>query len=413
MSLLLFALEDEKKMEGLKDNVGPSPLVDFIAGTVGGIASLIAGHPFDTIKTRLQAQSHAPTTTSSTGILGNVAVAGSSSSAGGSLNGHNDLFSSSSVHSPLLQSNRGVGNHGAATTTAILSPSSSSTIIPRYTSAFDALRRIVSEERFIGLYKGITSPILGVAVMNASVFGVYGLALRSLDSFDHAKNSSFSSPSITPSTLSNIFLAGCISGLISSFITTPIELIKIRQQLFFDKNKIPTVWQVTQMIWKKDGLRGIYRGLGTSSIRDLGYGPYFFSYELMNRTLLSFHDHQSLSTIQKPQLTNVEMAISGGLAGVIGWCSTFAIDVIKTRVQATDIRFDQQQLERMARMGESNKSILNKTAFMIATKQIYREGGYSAFFAGIGPTILRAIPANAVLFLAFEYTKDSLTKMGL
>ncbi|PWN32302.1 mitochondrial carrier [Meira miltonrushii] len=308
----------------------PSPLVDFIAGTVGGIASLAAGHPFDTIKTRLQAQSHS----SIVPIQQNVAISASSGT-------------------PLLQQT-----------------------LPRYSSAFDALRRIVAEERFVGLYKGITSPMLGVAAMNASVFGVYGLALRVLGNDDQAK-------------LTNIFLAGCASGVVSALITSPIELIKIRQQLSYNSTnqRQPSTLQVIRDIWRKRGVRGLYRGLGTTSIRDLGYGPYFLSYEVFNRTFASFH-HEGID-----QLSNAEMAISGGLAGVVGWLSTFAIDVIKTRVQATDTR--------------------SGNAFMFAARQTYAEGGLNAFFAGVGPTVLRAIPANAVLFLAFEYTKSSLIKFGL
>jgi solute carrier family 25 carnitine/acylcarnitine transporter 20/29 len=128
-----------------------SGLVDFIAGTVGGIASLLAGHPFDTIKTRLQAQSPAPS---------HVA---------------------NSTSSPLLP--------GIAT---------------RYTSSFDALRRITSEERFSGLYKGVTSPMLGVAIMNASIFGVYGLTLRKLQGNSEQAD------------LQDIFWAGCASGIVSA-----------------------------------------------------------------------------------------------------------------------------------------------------------------------------------------------------
>lgn len=132
-----------------------SAAVDFVAGTVGGIASLLAGHPFDTIKTRLQAQSHS--------------------------------------------------------TSVIPTPSSSSPLLAqqipsfRYTSAWDALRRIVAEERFVGLYKGVTSPMLGVAVMNASIFGVYGMALRKLQGEDDQRAS-----------LPAIFLAGCLSGIVSA-----------------------------------------------------------------------------------------------------------------------------------------------------------------------------------------------------
>lgn len=147
-----------------------SALVDFVAGTVGGVASLLTGHPFDTIKTRLQAQSQS---NSSPSIR------------------HVSSVPSSSTSPLLVQATR------MTTTTA-----TNTTF--RYTSAFDAFRRIVTEERFLGLYKGVTSPMLGVAVMNASIFGVYGMALRKFQSDD-----------IRPS-LSDIFLAGCISGIVSA-----------------------------------------------------------------------------------------------------------------------------------------------------------------------------------------------------
>lgn len=139
-----------------------SALVDFVAGTVGGIASLLAGHPFDTIKTRLQAQSQAPANSP-----------------------HHLAPPPVSASSPLM------------TSTATFT---------RYSSSFDALRRIVAEERFVGLYKGVTSPMLGVAAMNASIFGVYGLVLRKLQG------------EASRASLEDMFLAGCASGIVSAWV---------------------------------------------------------------------------------------------------------------------------------------------------------------------------------------------------
>lgn len=143
------------------DGIRPTTaLVDFLAGTVGGVASLLAGHPFDTIKTRLQAQSHAPAFRIQ----------------------HAPAAINASI--PLLQ--------------PIATPTY------HYKSSIDALRRIVAEERFLGLYKGVTSPMLGVAVMNASIFGIYGLALRQLQGSDDK------------SSLQSVFIAGCASGVVSA-----------------------------------------------------------------------------------------------------------------------------------------------------------------------------------------------------
>jgi solute carrier family 25 carnitine/acylcarnitine transporter 20/29 len=107
----------------------------------------------------------------------------------------------------------------------------------------------------------------------------------------------------------------------------------------------------------------------------VGYGPYFLSYEVINRFLLSYKG----GNLKEAKLTNFDLAISGGMAGIIAWMSTFGADVIKTRVQAT------------------NRQPGVRFAFMSAARDTYRQGGWKAFFAGVGPTILRALPVNAAL----------------
>ncbi|CAO1629869.1 unnamed protein product [Sympodiomycopsis kandeliae] len=337
----------------------PSPLVDFVAGTAGGVASLLVGQPFDTIKTRLQAQttSNRSSTSSSNGRAARNAS------------------------SPLLGHASDAANR-CAMTTSTLQPSAAATAPRYYKSATDAFRIIVKEEKFLGLFKGVTSPMLGVAAMNACIFGSYGLALRfqtSPESSSHA-------------TLGHIMLAGCASGIASSFITSPIELLKIREQLdYSSKGAKPQTLQILKSIWKNEnGLKGLYRGLRVTCLRDLGYGPYFLSYEIINRILLSLHDVNSVGP-SPPQLSNLELALSGSIAGVLAWVSTFPIDCIKTRIQA------QQG---------------NKTGIMQATREIYRNGGFKAFWSGVGATVFRAIPVNATLFVVYEVTKDSLIQWG-
>lgn len=259
-----------------------------------------------------------------------------------------------------------------------------------YKSATDAFRIIVREEKFLGLFKGVTSPMLGVAAMNACIFGSYGLALRALQSGVGGGVGSDHSPPVI--TLSQVMLAGCASGIASAFITSPIELLKIREQLdYTGRGAKPQTLTVLRNIWQSGGIRGLYRGLGVTCVRDLGYGPYFFSYELFNRLLLSLHEATPMpGGDTAASLSNLELAFSGALAGVLAWVSTFPIDCVKTRVQASD----------------DGKG-------MVATaRQIYAQGGPRAFWRGVGATVMRAIPVNATLFVVYEITKDSLVKYG-
>lgn len=255
--------------------------------------------------------------------------------------------------------------------------------VPIYRSATDAFRIIIQEERVWGLYKGVTSPMLGVAVMNASIFGLYNISLRYQTSHHILEGYP----------ITQVFIAGMLSGLGSSLITSPIDLVKIREQMNTSPIK-PSTWTVFRDVLRTEGLfRGVYRGWCTTAVRDLGYGPYFASYELLNAYIRSYTG--------KP-LTNVDMAVSGAVAGVVAWVSTFWADVIKTKIQASS------RLDDAAKSSSGGR----RSLFWTTAAETYAHGGWRAFFVGVGPTVLRALPVNAVLFVTYEVTKDYLVSRG-
>ena len=57
-----------------------------------------------------------------------------------------------------------------------------------------------------------------------------------------------------------------------SIITTPTELIKIRQQSLLTTTSARTV---ALQIIRESGIRGLYRGITATALRDCGYGAYF------------------------------------------------------------------------------------------------------------------------------------------
>lgn len=256
--------------------------------------------------------------------------------------------------------------------------------------------------------------MLGVAAMNACIFGSYGWALRlqQQQSSSSTRDGAFSS-SVTPlalpqPTLNQILLAGCASGIVSALVTSPIELVKIREQLDYSGvGARPRPIQVVKQVWSRGGLGGLYRGLGATCLRDLGYGPYFLCYEIINRLLLSMHEATPMPgepTIQAPGLSNLEYAFSGAVAGVLAWVSTFPIDCIKTRVQAVERLAGEGQTERGWRPWNGSVAV--------AAREIWSQGGPGAFWRGVGATVLRAIPVNATLFVVYEGTKDALIRSG-
>ncbi|WFD34582.1 hypothetical protein MCUN1_001423 [Malassezia cuniculi] len=286
-------------------------LVEFLAGTAGGVASVLVGHPFDTIKTRLQAQV---------------------------------------AHSHELAPLRAA---------------------PRYTSAFHALATILREERVVGLFRGVTSPMIGVAAMNAAVFGFYDAALHALQGSRY---------NVAEPTLWETTAAGVVSGVGTALVTAPVDLLKIQQQVDASTAGRPSYSAILRRIWSAGGIRGVYQGFLVTALRDTGYGPYFGSYALINHALQRMHPESPLAAW--------EYAVSGAIAGIVGWLSTYWVDVIKTQVQAQP--------------PENRRSIAD------IAYRTYMSGGTRAFFAGVGPTVLRAIPANAALFVVYEGVRRAL-----
>lgn len=64
-----------------------------------------------------------------------------------------------------------------------------------------------------GLYRGFASPMAGVALVNAMVFGVHGTVQRRQDD---------------PDSFRSQLLTGAIAGLLQSMVASPVELIKTR-----------------------------------------------------------------------------------------------------------------------------------------------------------------------------------------
>ena len=80
-----------------------------------------------------------------------------------------------------------------------------------------------------------------------------------------------------------------------------------------------------RQIWRAEGLRGIFRGLGITAARDV---PAFFFY---------FATYEALTQQEDPSVPigTGHMMTAGGLAGMSSWLFTYPIDFLKSRLQVT------------------------------------------------------------------------------
>ncbi|KAK1303374.1 Mitochondrial arginine transporter BAC2 [Acorus calamus] len=245
-------------------------------------------------------------------------------------------------------------------------------------SAFHLLRRIVASEGPFALYRGMGAPLASVTFQNAVVFQVYALLSRALDS--GSRND--------PPSYKSVALAGVGTGALQSMMLSPVELVKIRLQLQMKDHRHHQTSRegpvsMARSILRREGLRGMYRGLSITMLRDApAHGVYFLTYEYGRE---KFHPgcrkngQESLGT----------MLVAGGMAGVASWVCCYPFDVIKSRLQA----------QTKPRQGDPPPVY---GGIMDCFRKSVREEGYGVLWRGLGTAVTRAFLVNGAIFSAYE-----------
>ncbi|XP_046738832.1 mitochondrial basic amino acids transporter [Diprion similis] len=230
---------------------------------------------------------------------------------------------------------------------------------PKYTGTWNCFRTIVARDSVAGLYRGMSSPMVGVAFVNAIVFGVYGNTQRQLSQ---------------PEALHSHFIAGAMAGIAQSPVCSSMELAKTRLQLqTIDGPRFSGPVHCLKHIYSNEGFRGIFKGLGVTFLREApGYGIYFLTYEALTR-----------SSSPAP-ISTFKMLMAGGLAGTASWIVTYPVDVIKSRLQA----------ELTGRYSGA----------LDCLRQSISAEGYACLFKGLNSTIIRAFPTNAATFTVVTWS---------
>lgn len=240
----------------------------------------------------------------------------------------------------------------------------------------------------------MTSPLAGVAVVNAILFGVYGNVQSSLPKH---WNSSV-----------NVFIAGASAGMVQSVISSPMELAKTRMQLQENSNGSKSSTTESNLrnrtsnntrqisnkcnvmyknplhclhhLHRTEGFRGVFRGYGITLCREIpAFGSYFVSYDWFCKLFSGFSTDAEMGTIP--------ILLAGGMSGVTSWVITYPLDVVKSRVQVDGFLGPKQY----------NGSI---DCFI----KSYQNEGLNAFSRGLTSTVIRAFPTNAATFLAVSLT---------
>lgn len=218
---------------------------DLFAGTMGGIAQVLVGQPFDTVKVRLQS---APEGT--------------------------------------------------------------------YNGSLDVIKKLLATEGPRGFYKGTLTPLVGVGACVSVQFSVNEYMKRYYDKRLNGQ----------PMSIIDYFVCGGVAGFANGFLASPIEHIRIRLQTQTGNSKnFNGPLDCAKKIYQTDGIKGIYKGLVPTLIREsVGLGIYFATYEALIARELKTHPKLTRNDISAWKLCTF-----GGLSGYTLWIGIYPIDVIK------------------------------------------------------------------------------------
>ncbi|KAF8901893.1 mitochondrial carrier [Gymnopilus junonius] len=224
----------------------------------------------------------------------------------------------------------------------------------------DILKQTLRNEGFFALYKGMASPLLGIAGVNSLLFAAYGTSKRIISPFPHLS-------------LKEIALAGAMAGAANAILASPVEMFKVRMQGQYGAATDKRLSAVVSEMWKDWGFRkGVMRGYWVTVAREI---------------------LPTLGFIRE-QIYQYGPLASGSTGGIAYWLACYPLDVAKSRVQ----------LRNTPPSGTPVQYIAHEL------KTIVHESGLAGLFRGLTPSLLRSIPAAASTFAAFELTREYLEK---
>ena len=260
----------------------------------------------------------------------------------------------------------------------------------RYTGPVDCFKQSFRTDGFIGLYRGISAPLVGAALETSSLFF-----------WERVARESFFRSGIyqrdTPLPLSALWLTGAISGAFTSLVLTPVELVKCKIQVPHTSSAAtggrlgPTPLSVIREVYRHQGIRGFFNGqLGTLIRETGGCAAWFGSKETITVAFRQLNARSSpshsptASVADLPPLPLWQQAVAGATAGMSYNFLFFPADTIKSRMQTSSVH-----------------SKAPKAKFWAEGAAIYRAYGLKGLYRGCGVTVMRSAPSSAFIFIIF------------
>ncbi|PPR05083.1 hypothetical protein CVT26_012606 [Gymnopilus dilepis] len=259
-------------------------------------------------------------------------------------------------------------------------------------STYQALIDIIRREGVLGLYSGLGSSLLGIAVTNGVYYYFYERSRATILRSKHGRSKALS-------TLESM-LTGLIAGSATTIISNPIWVIQTSQavQTMGSDPSGPTTseklgfLQTIQSIIAKDGISAFWRGIGPALVLVINPIIQYTTFEQLKNLLISRRTAKlrgagAAATV----LSDLDYFFLGALSKLVATSLTYPYIVVKSRLQA----------------GSANASKYKSSLSGLLT--ILKDEGIEGLYKGMTSKLLQSVLTAAILFAGqrriYEVTK--------
>lgn len=165
----------------------------------------------------------------------------------------------------------------------------------------------------------------------------------------------------------------------------PIDLVKTMFSINYISNS-NSIYTSIYKIARENGVRALYKGLGTTCFGIFPYAGFKFAFfEEFRRLRKKYYGNQPFSS--------VENLVFGGLAGCGAVTITYPTDLLRRKRQVQIILQETKDL-----------------SFFGLIRNTYQKEGIRAFYKGLAVTYYKVIPSTALAFAMNEFLKKTLVR---
>lgn len=270
----------------------------------------------------------------------------------------------------------------------IISPASLSlrqSALLHFRETFQILFSVHRVEGWRALFKGLGPNLIGVVPARAINFYTYGNGKQLIsEQFNGGKEAAWVH-----------LCAAASAGIVTGTATNPIWLVKTRLQLdkshaertgFLSNRQYKNSLDCVMQTVRKEGIRGLYRGLSASYLGVSESTLQWVLYEQM-KLYLRKRESRLLSLGREWTVWDQTVAWSGklgaaGIAKLFAAVITYPHEVVRTRLRQAPL----------------HDGRLKYTGLVQCFGSIWKEEGMIAFYGGLTPHLLRVVPSAAIMF---------------